>query len=224
MLQIIFHTILCAAFSLEWIIRIVVSDCCLLNEKSHKICREDSLSGKNMFYKNVTGNNLMMTLYFSCLLECAELLIDIFSLAAFLNIPFQRWPWQIGSNTLTRHLISQIQKQLTNCGRIKALKPLDVQETMKRLISCLFVPWSITVLILTLRRWDIFSSPKSVFVHQWYKLQTIFFCVSLWYVLGSDVSTNYHCFRRFIYLQDLQNVSLCTCLFISCRMSLNSNC
>ena len=54
--------------------------------------------------------------------------------------------------SLTRHLISQIQKQLTNCGRIKALKPLDVQETMKRLISCLFVPWSITVLILTLRR------------------------------------------------------------------------
>ena len=29
-----------------------------------------------------------MTLYFSCLLECAELLIDIFSLAAFLNILF----------------------------------------------------------------------------------------------------------------------------------------
>ena len=29
-----------------------------------------------------------------------------------------------------------------------------------------------------------------------------FFGVSLWYVLGSDVSTNYHCFRRFIYLQD----------------------
>ena len=40
-----------------------------------------------------------MTLYFSCLLECAELLIDIFSLAAFLNILFQRWPWKIGSNT-----------------------------------------------------------------------------------------------------------------------------
>ena len=54
--------------------------------------------------------------------------------------------------SLTRHLISQIQKQLTNCGRIKALKPLDVQETMKRLISCLFVLWSIIVLILTLRR------------------------------------------------------------------------
>ena len=39
-----------------------------------------------------------MTLYFTCLLECAELLIDIFSLAAFLNILFQRWTWQIGSN------------------------------------------------------------------------------------------------------------------------------
>ena len=100
MFQIIFQTILCAAISLEWIIRIVVSNCSLLNEKSHKICREDSLSGKkNMFYKNVIGNNLMMTLYFSCLLECAELLIDIFSLAAFLNILFQRWPWKIGSNT-----------------------------------------------------------------------------------------------------------------------------
>ena len=73
---------------------------------------------------------------------------------------------------LTRHLISQIQKQLTNCGRIKALKPLDVRETMKRLITCLFVLWSITVLILTLRGLDIFSSPKSAFVHQWYKLQT----------------------------------------------------
>ena len=76
--------------------------------------------------------------------------------------------------SLTRHLISQIQKQLTNCGRIKALKPLDVQETLQRLISCLFVLWSINVLILTLRRWDIFLSPKSVFVHQWYKLQTCF--------------------------------------------------
>ena len=74
--------------------------------------------------------------------------------------------------SLTRHLISQIQKQLTNCGKIRAVKPLDVQETMRRLISCLFVLWSISVLILTLRRWDIFLSPKSVFVHQWYKLQT----------------------------------------------------
>ena len=52
--------------------------------------------------------------------------------------------------SLTRHLVSQIQKQLTNCGRIKAVKPLDVVETMKRLKSCLFVLWSIIVLILTL--------------------------------------------------------------------------
>ena len=76
--------------------------------------------------------------------------------------------------SLTRHLISEIQKQLTNCGKIKAVKPLDFQETMQHLISCLFVLWSISVLILTLRRWDIFLSPKSVFVHQWYKLQTCF--------------------------------------------------
>ena len=54
--------------------------------------------------------------------------------------------------SLTRHLVSQIQKQLTNCGKIKAVKPLDIQETMKRLISCLFVLWSSIVLILTLRR------------------------------------------------------------------------
>ena len=40
-----------------------------------------------------------MTLYFTCLLERTELLIDIFSLAAFLKSLFQRWPWQIGSNT-----------------------------------------------------------------------------------------------------------------------------
>ena len=114
--------------------------------------------------------------------------------------------------SLTRHLISQIQKQLTNCGKIKAVKPLDVKETMQRLISCLFVLWSISVLILTLRRLDTFLSLKSVFVHQWYKLQTcvvklkltaIFF-VSFWSVLVSDVSTNYHCFMRFIYLQDLK--------------------
>ena len=112
--------------------------------------------------------------------------------------------------SLTRHLISQMQKQLTNCGRIKALKPLDVQETMKRLISCLFVLWSITVLILTLRRRDIFSSPKSVFVHQWYKLQTyvvklkltaVFF-VSLFGMFSEVVF--HHCFRCFIYLQDLE--------------------
>ena len=63
-----------------------------------KYAEKTVLVEKNMFYKNVIGNNLMMTLYFSCLLECAELLIEIFSLAAFLNILFQRWTWQIGSN------------------------------------------------------------------------------------------------------------------------------
>ena len=110
---------------------------------------------------------------------------------------------------LTRHLISQIQKQLTNCGRIKALKPLDVQETMKRLISCLFILWSITVLILTLRRRDIFSSPKSVFVHQWYKLQTYIVKLKLTAIflslfgMFSEV-VFHHCFRCFIYLQDLK--------------------
>ena len=51
-----------------------------------------------MFDKGVTGNNLMMTLYFSCLQECTELLVGIFSLAAFLKRLFQRWPWQTGSN------------------------------------------------------------------------------------------------------------------------------
>ena len=47
---------------------------------------------KIIFYKSVIGNNLMMTLYFSCLLECTELLIDIFSSVAFLKRLFQRWP------------------------------------------------------------------------------------------------------------------------------------
>ena len=64
---------------------IAVSDCSLLNEQSYKKCREDSLSAKQRLFKGVTGNNLMITLYFSCLLECTELLIDIFSLAAFLK-------------------------------------------------------------------------------------------------------------------------------------------
>ena len=76
-----------------------VSDCSLLNEQSYKNCQEDSLSAKEMFYKSVIGNNLMMTLYFSCLQECTELFIDIFSSPAFLRSLFQRWPWQIGSNT-----------------------------------------------------------------------------------------------------------------------------
>ena len=75
---------------------IAVSDCNLLNEQSYKKCREDSLSEKEMLFKSVIGNNLMMTLYFSCLQECTELFIDIFSSPASL---FQRWPWQIGSNT-----------------------------------------------------------------------------------------------------------------------------
>ena len=56
-----------------------------------KYAERTVLVEKNMFYKNVIENNLMMTLYFTCLLECAELLIDISSLAAFLNILFQRW-------------------------------------------------------------------------------------------------------------------------------------
>ena len=76
-----------------------VSDCSLLNEQSYKNCQEDSLSAKEMFYKSVIGNNLMMTLYFSCLQECTELFIDIFSSPEFLRSLFQRWPWQIGSNT-----------------------------------------------------------------------------------------------------------------------------
>ena len=77
---------------------IAVADCSLLNEQSYKkVSRQDSLSAKQRFYNSVTGNNLIMTLYFSCLLECTELLIDIFSLAASLKSLFQRWPWQIGS-------------------------------------------------------------------------------------------------------------------------------
>ena len=62
-----------------------VSDCSLLNEQSYNKCQEDSLSTqKKMLYKGIIGNNVMMTLYFSCLLECTELLIDIFSLIAYL--------------------------------------------------------------------------------------------------------------------------------------------
>ena len=54
-----------------------------------KKCHEDSLSAeKKMLHKSIIGNNLMMTLYFSCPLECKELLIDVFSLAAFLKSPF----------------------------------------------------------------------------------------------------------------------------------------
>ena len=65
---------------------IAVSDCSLLNEQSYKKCYEYSL-------RVVKKKKLMMTLYFSCLLECTELLIDIFSSAAFLKSLFQRWPW-----------------------------------------------------------------------------------------------------------------------------------
>ena len=35
------------------------------------------------------GSNLMITLYFSCLQECTELLIVIFSSAAFLKSLFE---------------------------------------------------------------------------------------------------------------------------------------
>ena len=63
---------------------IAVSECSLLNEQSYKNCQEDSLGAKEMFYKSVIGNNLMMTLYFSCLQECTECLIVVFSLAASL--------------------------------------------------------------------------------------------------------------------------------------------
>ena len=85
-------------------------------------------------------------------------------------------------------------------------------RTLKRLISCLFVLWSITVFILILRRWDIFSSPKSVFVYQCYKLQTcvvklklrtIFLCFFL--VCSRNwCFYNYHHFRCFILLQGHQ--------------------
>ena len=39
-----------------------------------------------------------MPFYLSCLQEWTELLIDVFSLAAFLKSLSQRLPWQIGSN------------------------------------------------------------------------------------------------------------------------------
>ena len=55
---------------------------------------------------------------------------------------------------------------LTNCGRIKAVKPLDVQESVSGdseapdiMFICSMVDYGI------LRRCDIFSSPKSVFVY-----------------------------------------------------------
>ena len=72
-------------FLAMWTIRIVVSDCNSLNEQSFKICREDSLSGKNTFYKNVTGNNLMMNLYFSACLNAqnCSLIFFIFSKVFF---------------------------------------------------------------------------------------------------------------------------------------------
>ena len=47
-----------------------------------------TVSAKKMFDMSVIGNNLTMTLYFSYLLECTELLIDIFSLATFLKSLF----------------------------------------------------------------------------------------------------------------------------------------
>ena len=40
-------------------------------------------------YKSVMGSNLMITLYFSCLQKCTELLIVIFSSAAFLKSLFE---------------------------------------------------------------------------------------------------------------------------------------
>ena len=85
--------------SLEWefnsCIRLQLVEWAIL-----KKCQEESLSAKEIFDKSVKGNNLIMTLYFSCLQECTECLIDIFSLAPFLESFFQRWGWQIGSNAL----------------------------------------------------------------------------------------------------------------------------
>ena len=69
-----------------------MSDCNSLNEQSFKICREDSLSGKNMFYKNVTGNNLMMTLYFSARLNAQNCsLIFLFSQKSFSEMDMTNW-------------------------------------------------------------------------------------------------------------------------------------
>ena len=53
---------------------IAVTDCSLLNEKSYKNAGKTVLAQKKCL-RRVLGNNLMMTLYFSCLLECTELLI-----------------------------------------------------------------------------------------------------------------------------------------------------
>ena len=95
---------------------------------------------------------------------------------------------------------------------IKAVEPSDVQEsvsaTLKRLISGLFVLWSGAVFMLIFC--EIYLHLQSLFL--WHKLQarvvllklrTIFLCL-FWYVLEGDVSTNYHYYKCFIFLQDLK--------------------
>ena len=80
--------------------------------------------------------------------------------------------------------------KLTNCGRIIAVNPSDVQETADSeapdiMFICSMVDYGIHTYIEAVRY---ISSPKSVFVYLWYKLQncvvklklrTIFLCFFL---------------------------------------------
>ena len=84
-------------------------------------------------------------------------------------------------------------------------------RTLRRLVSCSFVVWSITVFMLLLMRWNIFSSPKSVLLYYLYKFQncveklqsrTIFLCL-FWYVLRKWCFYNYYYFSCFTYRQEL---------------------
>ena len=57
---------------------------------SNPIKNAEKTVEKNMFYKSVIGNDLMMTSYFSHLLECTELLIGI-SQKSFSEMAMTNW-------------------------------------------------------------------------------------------------------------------------------------
>ena len=81
--------------------------------------QEDSLSAKKIFDKSVIGNNLMMTLYFSCWLECTELLTDILVWRHFSKSDAFRF-----FHTYCFQLVCDKDK------RIKAVRSYDVQESV----------------------------------------------------------------------------------------------
>ena len=117
-----------------------------------------------------------MTLYFSCLQECTELLVGIVSLAAFLKRLFQRWPWQTGSNAyIIFHCIFSIFLYL-NLSSISVIMQIfpHIQYPVRERFCGLWSAWYHVYLFYGRLRYSYLYWGSEIYFH----LQNLFLCIN----------------------------------------------